>query len=83
MIKPDRHINPDVSVLNISAFILRRLNSYYDISYDKMMKEVVDNIGEEARENYPYAINFLYLLGKIQYIELTDSFRYNNRNAVK
>ncbi len=82
MIKPDRHTNPDLSVLNISAFILERLNSFYDISYDKMLKEVVDTIGERAKENYPYAINFLYLLGKIQYIESTDSFRYRD-NAAK
>jgi hypothetical protein len=78
MIKPDRHINPEISVLNIGAFILGKLNAFYDISYDKLMQEVVDNIGEGAIENYPYAINFLYLLGKIEYIEASDSFRYNN-----
>ena len=77
MIKPDRHINPDTSVLNIGAFILKRLNAFYDISYDNLLKEVTNNIGEEAKENYPYAINFLFLLGKIEYIENTDSFRYN------
>ena len=83
MIKPDRHINPDTSVLNISSFILSKLNYFYDISYDKMMNEVIDNLGEGSKENYPYAINFLYLLGKIEYIELTDSFRYINNSEVK
>lgn len=82
MIKPDRHTNPDLSVLNISSFILEQLNSFYEISYDKMMYEVIRQIGEEAKENYPYAINFLYLLGKIQYIEGTDSFSFRN-NAAK
>lgn len=82
MIKPDRHTNPDTSVLNISAFILGRLNSFYDISYDKLMAEVIGNVGEGAKENYPYALNFLYLLGKIQYIKATDSFRYKS-NATK
>lgn len=83
MIKPDRHINPDISVLNISSFILSKLNYFYDISYDKMMNEVIDNLGEGSKENYPYAINFLYLLGKIEYIELTDSFRYLKNSEVK
>ena len=77
MIKPDRHINPNTSVLNIGVFILERLNEFYDVSYDSLMKEVINNIGEEARENYPYAISFLFLLGKIKYIESSDSFRYN------
>lgn len=78
MIKPDRHTNPDTSVLNIGAFILGRLNTFYDISYDKLLNQVVENLGEGAKENYPYAINFLFLLGKIEYIDYTDSFRYTN-----
>lgn len=77
MIKPDRHTNPDTSVINIGAFILKQLNSFYDISYDDLMKKVITNIGEEAKENYPYALNFLYLLGKIEYNEQTDSFKYH------
>lgn len=77
MIKPDRHTNPDTSIVNIGAFILKQLNSFYDISYDDLMKKVIDNIGESSKENYPYALSFLYLLGKLEYIEQTDSFRYN------
>jgi len=81
MIKLDRHTNPQTSVLNIGALIRGGLNYFYDISYDKLMKEVIDSVGAEAKENYLYAINFLYLLGKIEYIETTDSFRY--KNAIK
>lgn len=77
MIKPDRHTNPDCSVINISAYILKQLNSFYDISYDKLLKKVTDDMGISAKENYPYALNFLYLIGKLEYIEQTDSFKYN------
>ena len=77
MIKPDRHTNPDISVINISAFILKQLNVFYDISYDDLLKNVVDNMGERAKENYLYALNFLYLVGKLTYFEETDSFKYN------
>jgi hypothetical protein len=77
MIKPDRHTNPDISVVNISAFILSQLNAFYDISYDDLLIKVINNMGKEAKENFPYALNFLYLLGKLEYIELTDSFKYN------
>ena len=76
MIKPDRHMNPDFSVINISAFVLKQLNPFYEISYDDLLKKVIENIGEGAKENYPYALNFLYLLGKIIYSEQTDSFKY-------
>lgn len=77
MIKLDRHSNIDISVINISAFILKQLSSYYDVKYDELLKKIVQNIGENARENFPYALNFLYLLGKVKYIEEKDSFRYN------
>ncbi len=77
MIKPDRHTNPDISVINISAFILKQLNVFYDISYDDLLNKVLDNMGERAKENYLYALNFLYLVGKLTYFEETDSFKYN------
>jgi hypothetical protein len=77
MIRPDRHTNPDFSVINISAFILKQLNPFYEISYDDLSKKVIENIGQGGKENYPYALNFLYLLGKIIYLEQTDSFKYN------
>ena len=76
MIRPDRHMNPDFSVINISAYILKQLNPFYEISYDDLSKKVIENIGEGAKENYPYALNFLFLLGKIIYLEQTDSFKY-------
>lgn len=77
MIRPDRHTNPDYSVINISAFILKQLNAFYAVSYDSLLKKVIDHLGEESRENYPYALNFLFLLGKLNYQQESDSFTLN------
>ena len=77
MIRPDRHTNLDFSVMNISAYILKELNAFYDIRYDTLLEKVVDALGEQAKENYPYALNFLFLVGKIKYLQGTDSFIYN------
>ena len=77
MIRPDRHTNLDYSVVNISAFILKELNEYYHVSYDTLLLKVTDTLGSQARENYPYALNFLFLLGKLNYDQSTDSFRFN------
>lgn len=77
MIRPDRHTNLDYSVLNISAFILKELNAFYDVSYDELLEKVMQALGEQAKENYPYALNFLFLLGKLNYQQNTDSFKYN------
>lgn len=77
MIKPDRHTNPKFSILNISAIILSELNKFYSVQYDVLLNKVVNILGEEAQMNFPYALNFLYLLGKLNYEQTTDSFKSN------
>lgn len=77
MIKPDRYLNPDWSILNISMFILTKLSKHYYMNYDDLLDMVKLALGNETKENFPYAINFLYLLGKLEYSEQQDSFRLN------
>ncbi len=75
MIKPDRHTNPKFSIINISAVILSELNAFYSVQYDFLLNKVIDILGEESKINFPYALNFLYLLGKLNYDQTTDSFK--------
>lgn len=77
MIKPDRHTNPKYSILNISTVILSELNVFYAIQYDNLLNKIIAVLGDEARVNFPYALNFLFLLGKLNYEQKTDSFRAN------
>ncbi|RYJ39714.1 hypothetical protein NU08_1383 [Flavobacterium anhuiense] len=77
MIKPDRHTNPKYSILNISTIILLELNSFYAIQYDNLLNKITAILGDEAKTNFPYALNFLYLLGKLNYEQETDSFKAN------
>lgn len=79
MIQPDRYTNPDFSVINISSVILEKLIKENRISYDRLLKEVIYKVGDEAKENYPYALNFLFLLGKINYNSQNDNFEYLNQ----
>ena len=77
MIKLDRHSNPKFSLINISSIILSELNAFYSIQYDALLQKVLNILGEEAKVNFPYALNFLYLLGKLNYEQNTDSFKAN------
>lgn len=77
MIRPDRHTNPTFSILNITAIILAELNSFYSVKYDVLLNKVANALGEEAKINFPYAINFLFLLDKLKYEQSTDSFKFN------
>ncbi|MDU9049927.1 MAG: hypothetical protein Q3M30_13845 [Candidatus Electrothrix sp. Rat3] len=75
MLRPDRHTNPDFSVINLSAYILNKLNAHYALSYDSLLRKVIDELGENSKENYPYALNFLFLMGKIEYQQNSDGFK--------
>lgn len=77
MIKLDRHSNPKFSLINISSIILSELNAFYSIQYDLLLEKVINILGEEAKVNFPYALNFLYLIGKLNYEQNTDSFKAN------
>lgn len=77
MIKPDKHTNLDFSLVNVSAFLLEELRMSPTISYNELNKSVIDSIGEKAKEIYPYALNFLFLLGKLNYLIESDSFQLN------
>lgn len=77
MIKPDKHTNLDFSLVNVSAFLLEELRISPTISYNELSESVIDNIGEKAKEIYPYALNFLFLLGKLNYLIESDSFQLN------
>ena len=77
MIKPDRHTKPKYSILNISTVIISELNQFYAIGYDNLLNKIITTLGEEAKVNFPYALNFLFLLGKLNYDQQTDSFKAN------
>lgn len=75
MIKPDRYTNPKISIINISSLILGELNRFYSIQFDSLLLKITSTLGDEAKVNFPYALNFLYLLGKLKYDQPTDSFK--------
>jgi len=77
MIKPDRYTDPRTSIINISALVLVELNDFYAIQYDNLLNKIINNLGENARSNFPYALNLLYLLGKLEYDQQSDSFKSN------
>jgi hypothetical protein len=77
MIKLDKHSNLDFSVINISALVIKNLSISPNTRYDDLLRYVISELGERADTNFPYALNFLYLLNKITYNQQTDTFILN------
>lgn len=75
MLRPTKHSHPDRTVINLSVVLLarlktRRLDDYYGLQ--KYAKKTVSG-GDVL---FLPALNFLYLMGLIDYRPKTDSVEY-------
>lgn len=78
MITPHKYLNLDLCVLNVSAFIIKELQRTNLVKYDELLNSLISKLGEDAKEVYPYAIDFLYLLDTIKYHNApVDAFELN------
>ena len=79
MLKPTKHSHPDRTIVNVSLLLLvrlkmRRLEDYY--SLHEYAKKAV--IGGDVL--FLPALNFLYLIGLIEYRPKTDAVEYVGPN---
>jgi len=77
MITAHKYLNLDFSVINMSALIIDKLNKNSLLQYDELLGLAVSAYGEKTKETFPYALNFLFLLGKINYLSEFDGFQLN------
>jgi hypothetical protein len=79
MLRPTKHSHPDRTTVNVALVLLRHLKSrrldHYDRLRDLVKKAV---IGGDFL--FLPALNFLYLLGLVEYRPKNDSFEYVGPN---
>jgi hypothetical protein len=78
MLKPTKHLNPDLSVLNVAAHTLRLLSTQRTIKYDELYQRLERRLGEDLRPVFLPVISFLFLLGKVEYHTKNDTFEYRS-----
>lgn len=79
MLRPTKHSHPDRTVINVSLLLLARLKARRVDEYDvlkKFAKKCV--IGGDVL--LLPALNFLYLMGLIEYRPKTDAVEYVGPN---
>lgn len=74
MITPEKYFDLKNSVINVSASIIRALQKINVLTYDELENEVRKMVGEDSRHIFPYSLNFLFLLNKIEYNNSIYSF---------
>jgi len=66
-ITPNKYTNVDLSVLGLSIEIMGVLKETRLEKYGSLSRKVIAKRGERAKNNFVYALVFLYSLNKIEY----------------
>lgn len=73
MIKPNKLTDPKNCIIYNSSKVLLALKEKGISTYKDLLKNQIDIIGEDSSKLFLLSLNFLFALGKIDYIEETDS----------
>ena len=79
MLKPTKHSHPDSTVINVSLLLLTYLKSRRLEEFDDLRAYVKGKVTGGDVLFLP-SLNFLYLLGLIEYRPKTDSVEYVGPN---
>jgi hypothetical protein len=81
MLKPNKHLNLDTSVLYVSSLLLKWLSNKRLMTYADLYHRLENELGSDARTVFLPTLSFLFLISKIEYHEKTDSFEYREAGA--
>ena len=79
MLRPTKHSHPDRTVINVSLLLLARLKARRVDEYDVLRKFAKKSVVGGDVLFLP-ALNFLYLMGLIEYLPKTDAVEYMGPN---
>lgn len=79
MLRPNKHSHPDKTIVSIAYLMLARLKKKRLEGYDALRRHMRKTIPGSDYLFLP-ALNFLYLLGLIDYRGKTDSIEYVGPN---
>lgn len=79
MLRPTKHSHPDRTVVNVSLLLLARLKALRLDDYDSLRKYAKKAVVGGDVLFLP-ALNFLYLMGLIDYRSKTDAVEYVGPN---
>ncbi len=79
MLRPTKHSHPDRTVINVSLLLLARLKARRVDEFDVLRKFAKKSVMGGDVLFLP-ALNFLYLMGVIEYHPKTDAVEYMGPN---
>lgn len=75
MLRPTKHSHPDRTVINLSLLLLTRLRTRRLATFSDLLAFARKSVASGEVLFLP-SMNFLYILGLVEYHPKTDSFEY-------
>lgn len=79
MLRPTKHSHPDRTVINVSVLLLSHLKTLRVVEYDSLRKHA-KKIVKGGDLLFLPALNFLFLMGAVEYRPKTDAVEYVGPN---
>jgi hypothetical protein len=76
MLTPRKHLDLEVSVLRVAALMLRELHRKGVVELERLRQLVLKRTGSDGEIAFLPALNFLYVLGKVDYHLMNDTVEY-------
>ena len=76
MLTPRKHLNLDVSVLRVSALMLREIQKRGIVDFEKLRGLILRRVGPDGELAFLPALDLLYLLGKADFHLKNDTIEY-------
>lgn len=76
MLTPRKHLDLDVSVLRVSSLLLRELRKRGVVEFERLRSVVIKRVGPNGELSFLPALNFLFLMGKVDYHLKNDTIEY-------
>ena len=81
MIKPDKLLNLNLSVMRVTAEVILLFKEVSVLGYQEVLESLKLKVGDDAKFIYNQSLCFLYILGKIKYDEESDSLIFLNKTT--
>ena len=79
MLRPNKHSHPDQTVINVALIVLQRLKARRIEGYDALLNHARRAVMGGDVLFHP-SLNFLYLMGLVEYHPKTDTIEYVGPN---
>ncbi len=76
MLTPKKHLDLDASLLRVSSIMLKELDKKGIVPFEQLRSLVVRRVGTNGDLVFLPALDFLYLLGRVEYHEKNDTLEY-------